>query len=54
MDPAIIAILITGVLNLVATLRQSRCTDISSECCCCSLHLHRDVLGEDEDYENAK
>lgn len=52
MDPTIIAILITGVLNLLATLRQSRCTDIQSDCCCCSLNLHRDVLTGDTDPEN--
>ena len=54
MDPAIIAIFVTGVLNLVATLRQSRCTDIQSECGCCSLNLHRDVINGDDDIENAK
>ena len=53
MDPTIIAILITGVLNLIITLRQSRCTDIQSQCCCCSLNLHRDVLDGDSDHENA-
>lgn len=33
MDLELLAILITGILNLLATLRQSRCTDIHSTCC---------------------
>ena len=53
MDPTIIAILITGVLNLIATLRQSRCTDIQSDCCCCSLNLHRE-LDDGGNYETPK
>ena len=52
MDPTTIAILITGVLNLIVQLRQSRCTSIDSECCCCSFNLHRDVLNGDTDPEN--
>lgn len=52
MDPTMMAILITGVLNLFATLRQSRCTDIQSDCCCCSFNLHRDVLNGDTAPEN--
>ena len=43
MDPALLAVLITGILNLVVALRNSRCTEIQSDCCCCSLELHRDI-----------
>ena len=43
MDVTIIAILITGVLNLIVALRNSRCTEIDSECCCCHLQLHRQL-----------
>ena len=46
MEPSTIAILLTGILNLLATLRQSRCTDIHSDCCygLCSLGIERDVV----------
>lgn len=46
MEPSTIAILLTGILNLLATLRQSRCTDIHSDCCygLCSLGIERDVM----------
>ena len=46
MEPSTIAILSTGILNLLATLRQSRCTDIHSDCCygLCSLGIERDVV----------
>ena len=46
MEPSTIAILLTGILNLLATLRQSRCTDIHSDCCygLCSLEIERDLV----------
>jgi len=46
MEPSTIAILLTGILNLLATLRQSRCTDIHSDCCygLCSLEIERDIV----------
>ncbi len=46
MEPSTIAILLTGILNLLATLRQSRCTDIHSDCCygLCSVGIERDVV----------
>ena len=46
MEPSTIAILLTGILNLLATLRQSRCTDIHSDCCygLCSIGIERDVV----------
>ena len=43
MDPTMIAILITGVLNLIATLKQSRCTEIDSECGCFKFHVEREI-----------
>ena len=46
MEPSTIVILLTGILNLLATLRQSRCTDIHSDCCygLCSLGIERDLV----------
>ena len=46
MEPSTIAILLTGILNLLATLRQSRCTDIHSDCCygLCSVGIERDIV----------
>ena len=43
MEIELIAILITGLLNLLATLRQSRCTEIDSECCCIKFHVNREL-----------
>ena len=48
MDAAVITILITGLLNLVLAIRQSKCTHIDSSCCCCELSLDREVQSEDE------
>tara|TARA_R100000951_G_scaffold114875_1_gene121159 strand:+ start:344 stop:556 length:213 start_codon:yes stop_codon:yes gene_type:complete len=49
MEPSTIAILLTGILNLLATLRQSRCTDIHSDCCfgLCSIGIERDVVEQE-------
>ena len=43
MQIEMLAILITGILNLLATLRQSRCTEIDSECCCIKFHVNREL-----------
>lgn len=53
MEPTMIAVLTTSILNLIVALRNSRCTDIQSECCCCSLQLHRDVPHDEEEPVNA-
>ena len=49
MDPTVIAILITGVLNLLATLRQSRCTEIDSECGCLKFHIQREIKDSEQE-----
>ncbi len=53
MEPTMIAVLTTSILNLIVALRNSRCTDIQSECCCCSLVLHRDVKDNQDEPVNA-
>ena len=52
MDPTILAILVTGILNLLATLRQSRCTEIDSECGCLKFHLERELQNNETQTEN--
>ncbi len=55
MQIEMLAILITGILNLLATLRQSRCTEIDSECCCIKFHVNRELkapISEDNSEEN--
>ena len=51
MDLELLAILITGILNLLATLRQSRCTDIHSSCCfgLLSFGVERELENKKED-----
>ena len=47
MDVATFIAAVTGsLINLLATLRQSRCTDIQSECCygLLKLDLEREVV----------
>lgn len=56
MDLELLAILITGILNLLATLRQSRCTDIHSTCCygLLSVGLERELEDKQEDKQKDK
>ncbi len=49
MDLELLAILITGILNLLATLRQSRCTEIDSQCCCMKFHVNRELEDKQKD-----
>lgn len=44
MDVMIISVLFTSIMNLLVTLRQSRCTEIESSCCGFDLHIERDVV----------
>ena len=55
MEIELIAILITGLINLVVQLRQSRCTELNSECCCIKFHVNRELkapISEESSSEN--
>lgn len=41
--PLLLGILGTSVANLISHLRQSRCTELHSECCCAEIDVKRDV-----------
>ena len=52
MQIELIATLVTGLLNLLATLRQSRCTEIDSECGCFKFHVERELQNNETQTEN--
>ena len=53
MDPAIIVLICTSLANLIATLKNSRCSEIEGHCCngLCDIMLKREVLNADDEPE---
>ena len=53
MDPAIIVLICTSLANLIATLKNSRCSEIEGHCCngLCDIMLKREVLNVDDESE---
>jgi hypothetical protein len=51
MDPAIIVLICTSLANLIATLKNSRCSEIEGHCChgLCDIMLKREVLDDEGD-----